>query len=538
MTAEGSSRAAVFGVVRARAPFVAALAALVAHSTALSAGFVWLDHAHLEEGLALAKPAQWGSLFLGGYAGTGFYRPLVSLSLSMDSLLGGSALLYHASTLAWHAAASAMTVVAAGALGLSIEGRLAAGLLFAVHPVTSLVASGIVFRSEAMMAVALLALITFHREGRPTPAAAALFLGALCKETALALAPLFIAALEYGRGGTRDATSRSVLRAEALALAAALSLRVLFAPSWRAVFPVFSGSEALGTRLAALAKSATAIVPIGLWDHTVCDAFPIASVTSPWAIAGALVAFGIVWLARLYRGPCVLFALSLLPSLQIVPVMRWWSPHYLYVPLALLAMTAGALIAPMLRRPLPWVTIVALLFGVQTLRDAGRFRSDDTLWRREVSLHPECREGHFYLAEAHRERKELEQAAAHYALSVRETANVLSFVDLKSALANLGVVRLEQRRYLEARDAFRSAIALSTTDLDRRKFTHNLAAALLLGKDAEGAARALESETGRPDALPESLLIRARALHELGREGEAIALLRRLSTAAQSTEGK
>ena len=38
------------------------------------------------------------------------------------------------------------------------------------------------------------------------------------------------------------------------------------------------------------------------------------------------------------RGIALLLALALLPAVQLVPVTRWWSPHYLYVPLAFAAL--------------------------------------------------------------------------------------------------------------------------------------------------------------------------------------------------------
>ena len=176
-----------------------ALIAVVSHASALGAGFVWLDHAHLEEGLALARPGEWGDLFLRGFAGTGFYRPMMAASLSLDAAFGGSALLFHATTLAWHAAAAVLTVIAGEALGLSRRAAGLAGALFAVHPVTALVASAIAFRSEAMIAVALLSLVVFHQRGRVGGAALALFLGALTKETVLVLAPLFVLAIELTR---------------------------------------------------------------------------------------------------------------------------------------------------------------------------------------------------------------------------------------------------------------------------------------------------------------------------------------------------
>ena len=79
----------------------------VAWATTLGGGYVWLDHAHLERGLALAAPGEFLALFTRGFAGTGFYRPLVALSLSIDALLADSPMWFRAVTLGWHALASA-----------------------------------------------------------------------------------------------------------------------------------------------------------------------------------------------------------------------------------------------------------------------------------------------------------------------------------------------------------------------------------------------------------------------------------------------
>ena len=64
---------------RALGGLVVALAALAAHATVLSGGFIWLDHAHIVDGAALAPPSRWLELFTQGFAGTGFYRPLMAL---------------------------------------------------------------------------------------------------------------------------------------------------------------------------------------------------------------------------------------------------------------------------------------------------------------------------------------------------------------------------------------------------------------------------------------------------------------------------
>src|SRR5688500_8404737 len=106
--------------------------AVLAHSSALAAGFIWLDHAHIEAGLAISRPSAWPELFTVGFAGTGFYRPLMALSLSIDALVAARvAWLYHATNLVWHAAAAWLVVVAAEELGGSRKAATMAGVVFA-----------------------------------------------------------------------------------------------------------------------------------------------------------------------------------------------------------------------------------------------------------------------------------------------------------------------------------------------------------------------------------------------------------------------
>jgi tetratricopeptide (TPR) repeat protein len=503
-------------------------AACAVHAPALFGGFIWLDHAHLEQRLALPD-AETGlvGLFTRGFAGTGFYRPLVACSLALDDALGGAPWLYHASTLAWHGAAAVLTAFAARALGLTLPAQLLAGLTFAVHPLTSLVAGAIAFRSEAMLAALLLALLIFHVRHRPVPAALALFLAGLCKETALLLGPLSIAALELTAGARAEPrVRRALLVAEAGALAALLGLRALYAPGWRASFPDLSLDAHVGTRLAALAKSGARLLAVTPFDHSICDAFPVTSTLGLGALAGALLVASTGYAAFRFRGPALLFALALLPALQLVPIMRWWSPHYLYVPLAFAAIAVAPAVST--RPRLGWWLFALAAFAFQTFPEARRFRSDEALWEREARRHPECREARFYLGEVARENRRWDDAALHYERAIARSDQILSYVDLAAAQANLGTVELERQRPAEAQSAFRAALELAADGEERRRLRHNLATALLLSGDAARAALELESESARPDALPESLLIRAKALRALGREDEARALTERL----------
>jgi protein O-mannosyl-transferase len=144
-----------------------AVVALLAHAPSLFGGFIWLDHAHIEAGAALSQKVGWLELFTGGFADTGFYRPLVALTLSLEHALGAGALLHHAVNLALHAMVAVAVAASAELFGLSALAALLAGLIFAVHPVASLVAGAIAFRSEAMVALSLLGLLRFHARGQP-----------------------------------------------------------------------------------------------------------------------------------------------------------------------------------------------------------------------------------------------------------------------------------------------------------------------------------------------------------------------------------
>jgi len=284
-------------------------------------------------------------------------------------------------------------------------------------------------------------------------------------------------------------------------------------------------ADAIGTRLASLARSAQAMaLPV---DRSICDTFPVTSLLSPLALAGLLVAVALLLLAVKRRGPALLLALSLLGSLDLVATPRFWSPHYLYLPLCFAAMLAVERLERFGSRALAAGAAIAIALGAVTLYDGRRFVSDEALFGPEVAARPECREAHFYLAEARRRAGDLEGAARQYELAVAVTPGIISYSDEAAALQNLGIVRLEQGRIADAEQAFHAALERTDDDGARRRLNHDLAlAAAALGDDAE-VARLLGPEAARADALPESLVVLAGALHNLGREAEALALLAR-----------
>jgi hypothetical protein len=517
-----------------------ALVAVAAHGSALLAGWVWLDHAHIEQGLAWVPLRRAWTAFTQGFAETSYYRPLMTLSLSVDAAITSARssgvhaahpLWFHAVSLAWHAAAAVMVAAAARVLTDRRHAWWLAGVLFAAHPVTSVVANAIAFRSEAMMTTGLLGLIVAHTNRRAGWAAACILLAGLSKETGLVMAPLVLATLHVTRRQHRPQGTRTLWLVETGAWLAAVTLRWVFAPGWHASHPRLAWDTAIGSRLATITESAQRILVAG--DRTVCDVFPITSWSHPTAWAGAtLLALWLYAMARGCRrcgGGCMLAMLALLPALQPVPVMRWWSPHYVYLPWAFGAMCVARFAARFERAGVATATLLCAALATVSFHDGLRFQNDETLWRAEVDANPYCLEGAFYLGEHERHAGNYAQAEQWYEQALRPPRGHLAYVDTVAALQNLGAVRLELGRYDDALAALERARALNRNPRRAAELTHNAALSALLDGRADKAWELIGGRCRDPRVPQHTLVLCAKTLYALGRHAESFSMLRRIT---------
>ena len=167
-------------------------AAVAACAAVVYVGALW-NHFALDDNqivqfnkLVLQLSGVWRA-FLSPYwppvIGGGLYRPLPLASYAIDWQLGGAAWWFHAVNVAWHAGAS----VAVAWLARQWSGEraaLAAGLLFAVHPVHVEAVANIVGRAELMAALfAILSVYAALAHDRLWWSAAALAAGLLSRRT-------------------------------------------------------------------------------------------------------------------------------------------------------------------------------------------------------------------------------------------------------------------------------------------------------------------------------------------------------------------
>ncbi len=200
---------------------VAAAAAILVYLPSLGNGLVRDDSA------LIGGIANWGAglgtllvrdFWAPAGAGSGLWRPLVTLSLWVDAHLGGDArLAFHLTNVLLHGAASAALFLVIAHAGMPRAAALAGALWFATMPAHAEAVAWVVGRTDVLSALLVLLAYGADRRarvaGRAWPGALALGAAALAllsKESALAIVPL-IAAAEWVRTRTAATRLRSAL---------------------------------------------------------------------------------------------------------------------------------------------------------------------------------------------------------------------------------------------------------------------------------------------------------------------------------------
>jgi tetratricopeptide (TPR) repeat protein len=512
--------------------------------------------------------------------GTHYYRPMVVLSYQVDEFLArvlagpegrvaARQLTFHASPVLLHGAASALLVTLGAALMRrfrpgppSLAVPLAAGVLFAVHPIHVESVAWLAGRSDLLCAVFTLgALAAWLRwlEVRHTawlPFAAVLALAAmLSKEVGLALVALtpLAATLPRGAGeahGARAGWREAALGAALAAGAAAIALGLRWAAAPPQPAPAIAWSEPLRGILTALGWYGVKTV----WPAPLSAFVDRVPASLPLAALGALVAVGAG--ALIYRGwsrgrggaeafAAALFLLPLAPALAVAAGTIAATPlaeRYLYLPSAgaalLLVLGLHDLAGRRLRTARHASAIVlgtaAALAAVAlpaTLLRQRVWRDDLAFWSDAATKAPQAWLPQDALGTALANAGRAADAAARFRRAAELAARPH---DRARVRANLGSLLARQQRWEAAIAEYRAALA----DDPQLETAHaNLAQALL----ARYAARPVPADKASVMTEAASHFDAARrldprqaSLHfaygmlmvELGRMAEAVAPLR------------
>lgn len=384
-------------------------AALAAVSAALyfrtaAFGFTGLDDGALITGslpflssLSHIPAAFSRDAFGGGGLGV-YYRPLLTVSLMLDTFTGGgSPAVYHLGNAALHAAACMALFCFLRAWGHGARFSLAAALLFCAHPLLTPAVAWLPGRNDILLAFFTLLSAAFFLkalagERKAFAAHLVFYVCALfTKESAVVLPPLLAACAVFIRSPSPGAPSRAKLAGwwagltAAWLLARALALGSFHGHGYAGPVSFFSNFPAL------VSYFGKAVFPYNL------SPLPVLADLSPAAGLIALAAAAALAVRGGGSGRVKLFGLAwffawLLPALPRAAdgIAPDFAEHRAYTALAGLLLFAGELRPPeRFRRAAPYAAAaVFVLFAAVTEARLGCFRDGLNFWESAVKGSP------------------------------------------------------------------------------------------------------------------------------------------------------
>ncbi|MBI5624802.1 MAG: hypothetical protein HY924_13570 [Elusimicrobia bacterium] len=407
-----------------------------AYLPALSAPFVWDDLGWILFNQALEAPLGLSAYLSDDYfrlSGETSWRPLATAVYNGLTLLAGK------EPWAFRLSSLLLHLLTAGLLYRLLLGsgfqKAAAGLacgLFLIHPAHAETLMCAAFNEELLVAVSVLAMLLFHRQGRRLWAAGCLALGLLAKETALAGLALVLldSWSREGKAGLKRCLAPAAVYAGAALLVLWFALFKLSAPlsSAKAAVP---GLDRLVFGLESLVTFVRVqVLPVGL--RIEYFALPASSLDTAWlALFAALL---LVAAARLMKQlwqapelkPLALFLawpfIFWLSFSGAVPAgvlsTRMMAERWLYLPLMGSCALAGWSLQ---RRPKLAAAVLAVLATLML----GRVRDwtdERRLWSSLVRQYPWCAKAQQGLGDAQVRCKDHSAGLASYeeALRLRE----------------------------------------------------------------------------------------------------------------------
>jgi tetratricopeptide (TPR) repeat protein len=413
---------------------------------------------------------------------TGYYRPVVLLSLWADRALGGaSGAAYHATNVLLHATCTLLFAVFAGTVLRSIAGGLAAGVLFATHPVHVEAVAFIAGRTDLWAGVFVFAAALAWAQGREAvgvrhaalvaASGAALALGGLSKETALAL-PAVLVTLDTVFPRTRSAGRWWRRLAPWLAAWASGAMVVLAVRAASGI--AFPTPKATPTTSALLTDPALAPQILSKM---------LAQYAVPWPLNAYWERDQLVWslgtLAAATLGAAVFVAAARWSGWRVAAAGAIWSvifmmpasglvPHgsapfaerFLYIPSAGFCLAAGSVVvaarAPgrVRRAAISVLGVVALVFVVASASRAAVWKDEVSLFESLVRSAPNNAALWDDLGQAYEVAGRIDDAVGAYREALRRNPK------RAGAWNSLGVVWGRQGRLGDAVHALREAIRL------------------------------------------------------------------------------
>ncbi len=528
---------------------VIALTGLLSHISYIFNDFTWLDHNDIQSKTSILPFEQIYKAFITPFGRTAFYRPLVTLSYSLDYLLyGEKAWGYHLTNVLLHIALSIMAFFFLQVF-FSVNKRIAfiAALIITVHPAGIIVVGSITQRQEILFIFFTMATLYFYIKNKYKRSTMKIFLtqffwlmALFSKETALVIIPGFIFLWEISI--YRQIHKRSDLKRTLLIWTSGILITLIYlfmrfgaVPQiWATKMPILSISEWISLRFTLTTRILTILIlPL---KPSFSDVVTLRSIYSLYnLISMFLIVLLISFLYINHTKPnkkliILCFLLTISAGLNFIPVPRVASPHYAYLPLIPFSIALSVLLSDkhLFRYVLfSWIIICV----ISSFHSGFQFKNDLMLFSKEVNRSSDFLEAHQYLGDYYYSNKDLGRAAKHYQISLQKINNHFAYIDRYAVLNNFAGVRMEQNKLEEAESL------LSQIEKPTLTMVYNRAVIAYKIGDHKRVIHLLSQHINQwQDKQP--LYMLASSLHLLGREEEEHSVLKRIRSLVSDEERK
>jgi tetratricopeptide (TPR) repeat protein len=474
-------------------------AGTLGHGFALDDGPEVVDNAHIRSLASIPRVFTTASWAGAGDAQVPMYRPLTTLTYSLDYAVHGLAPLgYHIINVLLNALVTVLVLFLALHLGLPLGGAAAGALLFAALPVHVEAVANVAGRKDLLVAAFSVAAVLCHsralrRGGLAIVAAPVLVAAALLsKESGLVTLGLLAAHdLVYGREDWRRHRGRAVAL-----FATYLALTLAFVWARHAVldtlvFPRVPFDENPVAEAPASVRVTTALTVLGRGlgllfapvslspDYSYAAILPVVSPLDPAFLASSVVILGLGFLAFAYRHRFPLggfaflwYGIAVLPASNLlVPIGTIFGERLLYLPSAAFALVAGAAASALGRRSRLatglLVSAVLVVFGVRTWTYARAWVDDLSVFTAAVAAQPESAKAQRMLGGALVEAGRPDAAVAAFQRAIAIVGRPGTPQDrMAPALVELGVAFERLGRWPEAEGVYTRVLGADPRNAD------------------------------------------------------------------------
>lgn len=498
---------------------------LIAHASYIFNDFSWLDHRDIEAGRSIVRLEHFLGAFLTNFADTSFYRPVVTIVNSIDKILYGSlAWGFHLTNIILHTAVSYSSFLFTKKyFKVSRKTALLASLIFGVHTLSWLPAGAISYRSELLASLFTLLTISFHIKAKTSTkfrlhTLIFLFLALASKETTLFWT---FALIVFWEITNKKIKSVGLWVREAFVFLFHIILRFIALPDvWHISGTKLSLGYVISSRAWVLGKQL--IYLISPFKPPLSDAVALTSFVNINSVVVLLFFLAITFivlklgLKSVWSQVLLFIGITLLPSLNIIPLPRFTSPHYSYFASVGIGLI-GSLIYEYVSREKTLINRLILaclitwvfLSTLSTFVGGFHYKNDLTLFGPEVENDKNFKEGLFYLGDYYLKRGDFEKAEGYYARALDVTEDVIAYVDKNALRTNLAMVKLAKGELGEAEELL-NKVYDSVPKKERANVSYNLALISFQKKDYKKVIGFLEPYKNMW-SVPEPLFLLSKA---------------------------